>query len=65
MILVSILFGYGHFYKGPSGMIDSGIAGLILGTAYLISGRNLWVSILAHGLIDTYGVIVTFFGRQS
>ena len=41
MILVSILFGYGHYYKGPVGIIDSGVAGLILGTAYMISGRNL------------------------
>jgi len=33
IVLVSILFGYGHYYKGASGMIDSGVAGLILGTA--------------------------------
>src|SRR6266480_5776701 len=42
MLLVSILFGYGHYYKGPSGIVDSGIAGLILRTAYLLAGRNLW-----------------------
>ena len=65
MVLVSILFGYGHYYKGPSGIVDSGIAGLILGAAYLLSGRNLWTSILAHGLIDTYAVIVVYFGWQS
>ena len=33
IVLVSILFGYGHYYKGASGVIDSGVAGLILGTA--------------------------------
>jgi membrane protease YdiL (CAAX protease family) len=65
MVVVSVLFGFGHYYKGPSGIVDSGIAGLILGTAYLLSGRNLWVSILAHGLIDTYAVIVVYFGWQS
>jgi CAAX protease family protein len=62
VVVVSVLFGYGHFYKGPSGIIDSGIAGLVLGTAYLLSGRNLWVCILAHGLIDTVGVVGLFFG---
>jgi len=62
MLLVSILFGYGHYYKGPSGIVDSGAAGLILGSAYLLSGRNLWVPILAHGFIDTFGVIAAFFG---
>ena len=33
IIFVSILFGYSHYYKGPSGIIDSGIAALILGMA--------------------------------
>jgi membrane protease YdiL (CAAX protease family) len=62
MVFVSVLFGLGHFYKGPAGMIDSGVAGLILGSAYLLSGRNLWTSILAHGFIDTFGVIALYFG---
>jgi membrane protease YdiL (CAAX protease family) len=65
MVFVSILFGLGHFYKGPAGMIDSGVAGLILGSACLISGRNLWTSILAHGFIDTFGVIALYFGLDS
>jgi len=65
VLAVSVLFGYGHFYKGPAGMLDSGIAGLILGTTYLISGRNLWACILAHGFIDTVGIIALFFGWSS
>lgn len=62
IVLVSILFGYGHYYKGPAGIVDSGIAGLILGTAYMLVGRNLWICVLAHGFIDTFGVIDAFFG---
>jgi uncharacterized protein len=62
MVVVSVLFGYGHYYKGPSGIVDSGMAGLILGAAYLLSGRNLWACILAHGLIDTFGLIAVFLG---
>ena len=65
IVLVSILFGYGHYYKGPSGIIDSGIAGLILGTAYMVAGRNLWASVLTHGMIDTFGVIDAFFGWSN
>jgi membrane protease YdiL (CAAX protease family) len=60
VVLVSFLFGYGHFYKGPAGIVDSGVAGLLLGVAYLLSGRNLWASVLTHGLIDTCAVIVLF-----
>jgi membrane protease YdiL (CAAX protease family) len=62
IVLVSILFGYGHYYKGPLGIIDSGIAGLILGTAFMLGGRNLWACILTHGFIDTFGIIDAFFG---
>jgi membrane protease YdiL (CAAX protease family) len=65
IVLVSILFGYGHYYKGASGIIDSGVAGLILGTAYMLAGRNLWASILAHGFIDSFGVIDAFFGWSN
>jgi len=65
VLIVSVLFGYGHYYKGPSGIIDSGMAGLVLGAAYVLSGRNLWVCILAHGFIDTFGVTMAFFGWQS
>ena len=62
MILVSVLFGFGHFYKGPSGVFDSTYSGLVLGAAYLVASRNLWVAILAHGIADTVAVLVTFMG---
>jgi len=65
VLAVSALFGYGHYYKGPAGILDSGMAGLVLGAAYLLSGRNLWACILAHGFIDTFGVIALFFGWNS
>ena len=65
MIFVSVLFGIGHYYKGPAGMVDSGFAGAILGAAYLMSGRNLWTSILAHGFIDSFGVTMLYFGLAS
>jgi membrane protease YdiL (CAAX protease family) len=65
VVVVSILFGYGHYYKGPAGIIDSSEAGLILGAAYMLAGRNLWASIFAHGFIDTFGVADAFFGWTS
>lgn len=65
ILLVSILFGYGHYYKGAAGVIDSGVAGVILGSAYMLAGRNLWASIFAHGFIDTFAVIDAFFGWSN
>jgi membrane protease YdiL (CAAX protease family) len=62
MIVVSVLFGFGHYYKGPSGVLDSMYSGLVLGGAFLLSGRNLWTPILAHGIADTVAVFVVFMG---
>jgi len=64
-VVVAVLFGYGHYYKGPAGIVDSGMAGLVLAAAYILSKRNLWVCILAHGFIDTVGVTAAFFGWSS
>jgi len=65
-VLVSAtLFGFGHYYKGPAGIIDSGFAGLVLGAAYLWSGRNLWVTILAHGFIDTFALVAVYLGLSD
>ena len=64
-IAVSVLFGFGHYYKGPAGILDLGVAGLILGATYLLSKRNLWTTILAHGLIDTFGIVMVFLGLDN
>ena len=58
----SVLFGLGHLYQGTSGVITTGLAGLIFGAAYLASGRNLWCAILAHGLTDTIGFVMIYLG---
>jgi membrane protease YdiL (CAAX protease family) len=57
MTYVAILFGFGHFYKGPAGVMDSSYSGLVLG-----GGRNLWAPILAHGISDTFAIVVLFMG---
>lgn len=65
IVAVSVLFGYGHYYKGPAGVLDSGMAGLILGAAYMLAGRNMWACVLAHGIIDTVGVIAAYVGAAN
>ncbi len=62
LVLVSIVFGFGHYYQGPAGVFSTGLDGFLIGAAYLLSGRNFWVAILTHGLVDTFGIAVLFFG---
>jgi len=62
MLFVAVLFGLGHYYKGPSGVLDSTYSGIVLGCAYLLSGRNLWAAILAHGISDTFALVVVYMG---
>jgi len=61
----SALFGLAHFYQGLSGMLLTGTIGLVFGTVYLAVGRNLWVTILAHGMIDTISLIALYAGAGS
>lgn len=37
LLAVSCLFGLGHFYQGPTGMVDTGITSLILGDCIFIA----------------------------
>jgi hypothetical protein len=60
--VVSVAFGFGHLYQGPSGVIDATVTGLVLGGLYLAFGRNLWAAILAHGLSDTLALIMVYCG---
>jgi membrane protease YdiL (CAAX protease family) len=57
----SLVFGAGHAYQGITGVIDTVLAGLVLGLLYLHARRNLWLPILTHGIIDTVGFLLIFF----
>jgi|CXWL01.1.fsa_nt_gi membrane protease YdiL (CAAX protease family) len=55
------LFGLGHFYQGLTGIVDTGMTALILGTVYYYSQKNLWICILAHGFSNTLGLVIIYF----
>lgn len=62
LILSNFIFGFGHMYQGMSGMISTGISGLVFAGLYFVTNRNLWAAILAHGIYDTIGFLMIFFG---
>ena len=62
--LVSLTFGLAHHAQGITGVLDNVLAGGLFAILYFASGRNLWLPILAHGLIDTTSVVLLYLGIQ-
>ncbi|MFI5370283.1 MAG: CPBP family intramembrane glutamic endopeptidase [Candidatus Eisenbacteria bacterium] len=52
-VLAVVLFGIGHSYQGPGGILTTMIAGAALMTLYLTSG-SLYIPMLVHTLMDSY-----------
>jgi membrane protease YdiL (CAAX protease family) len=63
LVVSSIGFGLVHFHQGPGGMLGTGFTGLVYGIFYLISGRNLWVTYIAHGLTLTTSFLMLYLGQ--
>jgi uncharacterized protein len=63
LIVVHVGFGLAHAYQGLTGVLDEGLAGLLLGVIYLRTGRNLAVPIVAHGITDSIDLVLIFFGK--
>jgi CAAX protease family protein len=62
MVVSSALFGLAHAYQGVSGMVATGLTGLLFAGVYLATGRNLWAAIIAHGSLDTTGFVLMYLG---
>jgi membrane protease YdiL (CAAX protease family) len=64
VLLSAAVFSLGHLYQGLTGVVDTFLAGIFLGLLYLFSGRNLWLPILTHGVINTAGFVLIFLGME-
>lgn len=66
VLIPALIFGYGHFYyQGWSGLVMTGVIGLIFGSFFLIYKHNLWPLIIFHGLFDTLGMTAMYFGIDA
>jgi membrane protease YdiL (CAAX protease family) len=63
LLVVNAVFGLAHSNQGVTGIVEEGIAGVLLGLMYLGTGRNLAVPIVAHGVQDTIDMMLIFFGK--
>lgn len=63
LVATSTAFGLMHAYQGISGMITTATLGFLFGTLYLAWRRNLWLPIIAHGVVDTIGFALIYLGK--
>jgi membrane protease YdiL (CAAX protease family) len=62
-ILISgTLFGIAHFAEGPIGILSNGAFGILFAWIYMRSDRNLWITLIAHGLLNTLRFILLYAG---
>ncbi len=61
-VVTSALFGLGHFYQGIIGILVKGFAGFLFCLVFLLVRKNLWVVIIAHGLIDSVAFVMIYLG---
>jgi len=55
-----IIFGLIHFVEGPLGIVSNGAFGMLFAWIYVRFGRNLWITIIAHALLNTLRFILIF-----
>jgi uncharacterized protein len=60
LLVSSVFFGFGHLYQGRTGMLSTGVLGLVFGLIYIAS-RSLLPGQILHTLLDLSNGLV--FGR--
>ena len=59
----AFLFGQGHYYyQGIAGFLATGAIAVVSGVLYLFFKRNLLPLMLVHGLSNTLGLTLLYFG---
>jgi uncharacterized protein len=61
LAVTSVLFGLAHMYQGWSGVIGTGLAGLVFGIVRLRDGGRLWGAVAAHAFYDWSAMIIVYF----
>lgn len=58
----AMIFAAAHFAEGPMGILSNGAIGGLFGWIYLRSGRNLWITVIGHGLLNTFRFTLLYVG---
>ena len=52
-LIASVVFGFGHAYQGPRGILLTSVVGVFMGAVYLLTG-SLVACMVFHALMDIY-----------
>lgn len=58
----AVPFALLHVYQGLAGVVSTGLIGLVFCVCFVLVKRNLWVVIIAHGLIHLMSFTAIYFG---
>lgn len=61
LIVTSAAFGGAHQYQDWSGVLSTGLVGMILGFIFIQNRYNLWLPIFTHGFVNTVGMLLIYF----
>lgn len=62
VVVSALLFSAAHGFSNSWFVLSTLFTGLIYGLVYLASERNLWPTIIAHGVANTLGFSMVFLG---
>lgn len=62
IVVGGVVFGLAHFAEGPAGIASNGAFGILFSWIYLRSKQNLWITIIAHGLLNSIRFVAVFYG---
>jgi hypothetical protein len=54
--------GLSHLYQGLSGVFETGAIGLLLAVVFVASRRDLRLTTLVHGFVNTISLSLMYFG---
>jgi membrane protease YdiL (CAAX protease family) len=60
VLFQAMLFGLLHLYQGAAGVAADVSVGFVFGLVWLVSGRNLWPGIMAHGVFDATAMVAIY-----
>lgn len=63
-IVISIVFGFAHYYQGVSGMLTTGLIGFCFSLIFYKNKDNLTMAMLTHGFYDMIGITLIYINKD-